>query len=109
MYILFYLPQFRYAHFASTFRVLRLLRFIPQVRLIMWTVVKSLEVIELMASILKVYCVFSPPCTDLSMGWPPSIGGCVFVCSHGNAGMYCIFIIIHMVTFLGHHVCTHRK
>ena len=29
---------------ASTFRVLRLFRFIPQVRLILWTVFQSLEV-----------------------------------------------------------------
>ena len=36
--------QFQYSHFASSFRVLWLLKFVPQVRLIMWTVLKSLEV-----------------------------------------------------------------
>ena len=44
MYFWYILPQFRYSHFASSFRVLWLLRFVPQVRLIMWTVIKSLEV-----------------------------------------------------------------
>lgn len=38
------LLQFQYSHFASSFRVIWLLRFVPQVRLIMWTVIKSLEV-----------------------------------------------------------------
>ena len=35
--------QMMYTHVASSFRVLRLLTFIPRVRLILWTVIQSLE------------------------------------------------------------------
>lgn len=38
------LAQLPLSHIMSTFRVLRLLRFIPQVRRILWTVINSLEV-----------------------------------------------------------------
>ncbi len=36
--------EYEYSLIASSFRVLRLLSFIPNVRLILWTVIKSLEV-----------------------------------------------------------------
>ncbi len=36
--------MYEYSLIASSFRVLRLLSFIPNVRLILWTVIKSLEV-----------------------------------------------------------------
>ena len=42
--IMVFLFQFQYSHFASSFRVLLLLRYVPQVRLIMWTIIMSLEV-----------------------------------------------------------------
>ena len=42
--IVILLLQHKLTMIASTFRVLRLLRFIPQVRLILWTVFQSLEV-----------------------------------------------------------------
>ncbi|CAI8010565.1 Voltage-dependent L-type calcium channel subunit alpha-1C [Geodia barretti] len=46
--------DFRYSHFASSFRVLWLLRFVPQVRLIMWTVIKSLEIFPWVGLLLLV-------------------------------------------------------
>jgi hypothetical protein len=50
--------DFRYSHFASSFRVLWILRFVPQVRLIMWTVIKSLEIFPWVGLLLLVV-VFS--------------------------------------------------
>lgn len=37
-------PQYKHSHIASSFRVLRLVTFVPSVRLILWTVIKSLEI-----------------------------------------------------------------
>lgn len=42
--------QLQYTHLVSTLRVLRLVEFIPKVRRILWTVIRSLEVINVWQS-----------------------------------------------------------
>ena len=56
--------QFLYTHICSAFRVLRLVRFIPQVRLILWTVFRSLEVL-LSLQIILATPSDSNPCPKL--------------------------------------------
>ena len=52
-----------YSHIASTFRVLRLLQFIPRVKRILWTIIRS----------LKVCCFLSLPSPFPPPSLPPSL------------------------------------
>ena len=95
-----------YSHIASTFRVLRLLQFIPRVKRILWTIIRSLKV----CCFLSLPSPFPPPslplpspfpsslsldygivyAADLPVGWLPSRNYCIHLFNRWHARKYII-------------------
>ena len=81
------------SHIASAFRVLRLLRLIPNIHPILWTLVQTLEVYEYVINVhvhvYKYEALRKDTFTfhqDISMGWCPACWSLCGICSTRNAG-----------------------